>query len=152
MVEEECALPDTHAQSLAQIEDLARHSGTTIVKLGDAESQSQENVMTYTTIIKSKHVRHATYVSKECLESIEQVERMKEDSEICPEEKDSLSSELEKFGNNSLQKQKNEDKNVISDALLTKTEKPSEFSYASALVMGKAKPMEPVKEEPKKPY
>merc|ERR1739842_93519 len=82
--EEECALPDTHAQALAQIEDM-RDSGTsTIVKLDDVESRPQENVMTYTTIIKSKHVRHATYVSKECLdsmdkESVEQVETIKEE-------------------------------------------------------------------------
>merc|ERR1712142_510955 len=118
--EDECALPDTHAQSLAQIEDM-RDSGTsTIVKLDDVESQPQENVMTYTTIIKSKHVRHATYVSKECLdsmdkESVEQVETIKEEG-----------SKIQPI--------------------------PSEFSYASALVVGKAKPIEPVIEEPKKPY
>merc|ERR1739840_41610 len=67
-----------------------------------------------------KHVRHATYVSKECLdsmdkESVEQVETIKEEG-----------SKIQPI--------------------------PSEFSYASALVVGKAKPIEPVIEEPKKPY
>merc|ERR1712008_236333 len=141
--EEECALPDTHAQSLAQIEDM-RDSGTsTIVKLDDVESQPQENVMTYTTIIKSKHVRHATYVSKECLdsmdkESVEQVETMKEEG-----------SKIQSI----VTEPKYDVKSMVSDvSLCSETEIPSEFSYASALVVGKAKPIEPVIEEPKKPY
>merc|ERR1712106_855588 len=139
----ECALPDTHAQSLAQIEDM-RDSGTcTIVKLDDVESQPQENVMTYTTIIKSKHVRHATYVSKECLdsmdkESVEQVETMKEEG-----------SKIQSI----VTEPKYDVKSLVSDvSLCSETEIPSEFSYASALVVGKAKPIEPVIEEPKKPY
>merc|ERR1711913_171986 len=113
---------------------------------------------TYTTIIKSKHVRHATYVSKECLESmdkepVEQMEIVTEGTNVDSTETAPFSLKLEKFENKSLQKQTNEVENVISDvSLCSNTEAPSGFSYASALVIGKAKPMEPTMEEPKKPY
>merc|ERR1711915_609599 len=157
--EEECALPDTHAQSLAQIEDLKRGSGTTIVKLDDAESPSQENVMTYTTIIKSKHVRHATYVSKECLDSmdyepIDQLEPVKEGQiKVQPTLMEPSSIELDNSENQSPLKQGSDVENVESNVpLCSDTETSPGISYASALVEGTAKPTEPVKEEPKKPY